>query len=330
MAPRTSLGRQVTRAGAACFVFLAAPLGCGGEVLNLGSSGLQAGGAGGTAGGSGGVVGAHVWDLHSTPIFEQKQDLLLANPTLADNGNELFYSVQERFGNPEPHLPYVERAVWNGSAWGNVAKLTFGELKDPDISSPAISAASTELWLGMYDPDSGNTDIFKSMLQAGAWTTPLRVAELSSTHYDDAPRQPAVGGTIMPLSSKRHGGPLPVYQIYLSTRENENAVWSEPSKALLGPVNSDEFQSADGFLNITGLELYFSSKRDGTDSDLYVSRRASIRDVFGAPEPLIDLNDPEGRSEERMPWLSPDGQNLYFVSDRTGQYTLYLATKAAP
>lgn len=325
MAPGTSLARTVRRASAACFVCLACPvLGCGGEVLNLGSSGLQAGGAG--SGGSGGTVTAHLWDVQSAPIFEQKAGILLANPSLTENGGELYYSVQERGGNPEPNKPYIERAVWNGAAWGNIAKQTLGQLDTPDLSSPAISATGTELWLGLLN--GNNTDIFKSVLEAGAWTTPLRVAELCSAD-DDVPRQPAVGGTLMPLSTKRHDGPLPVYQIYLSRRENENAVWGEPSKALLGPVNSDEFQSADGFLDSTGLELYFSSTRDGdhTDSDLYVARRPSLDVAFGEPEALTDLNDPEGRSEERMPWLSPNGKTLYFVSDRTGQYTLYLATK---
>jgi hypothetical protein len=299
--------------------------GCGGEVVNLGSSGLQAGGASGT----GGVVAAHIWDLHSTPIIPQVEDLLLANPTLTGDGLLLFFSEQKRYGNPEPLAPRIQRAVWDGASasWGSIAEQTLGNLKMPDVSSPAISAGGTELWLGMLN-DGNKTDIFKSELQAGAWTTPLRVAELCSSD-DDAPRPPAVAGTIMPLSSKRHDGPLPLYQIYLSTRENENAVWSEPSKALLGPVNSDAFQSADGFLDSTGLELYFSSTRDGdhADSDLYVARRSSLTAAFGEPEALTDLNDPQGRSEERMPWLSPDKQSLYFVSDRTGQYTLYLATK---
>lgn len=324
MAPGASLARRVRRAGAACCVALPlAALGCDGEVLNLGSSGLQAGGTSG-AGGSGGVVAAHIWDLHSDPIIAQVENVLLANPTLTEQQDQLFYSVQERGGNPLPNVPHIERRVSEGAAWGEASLQPLGNLEEPDVSSPAISAQGTELWLGMLNGD--NTDIFKSELQAGAWTPPLRVAELCSSD-DDAPRQPAVGGTIMPLSSKRHDGPLPVYQIYLSTRESENAVWGEPSKALLGPVNSDAFQSADGFLNITGLELYFSSTRDGTDSDLYVSRRASVDVAFGEPEALTDLNDPEGRSEERMPWLSFDGKRLYFVSDRTGQYTLYLATK---
>jgi hypothetical protein len=324
MAPGASLARRVRRAGAACWVALPlAALGCDGEVLNLGSSGLQAGGGSGAGGsGGGGVVAPHIWEVRSTPIVTQVKDLLVANPTLTEDEHYLFYSEQERYGNPEPK-PRIMRAAWDGAVPSGIVEQKLGALVMPDISSPVISAKGTELWLGMLNGD--NTDIFKSELQGDAWTTPLRVAELCSSDYDDAPRQPAAAGTIMPLSSKRHGGLR--YQIYLSNRENENAVWNEPSKALLGPVNADAFQSADGFLNSTGLELYFSSTRDGSDSDLYVSRRARLTDAFGEPEALTDLNDPDGRSEERMPWLSLDEQRLYFVSDRTGQYTLYLATK---
>jgi len=57
------------------------------------------------------------------------------------------------------------------------------------------------------------------------------------------------------------------------------------------------------------------------------TRRVTLTDAFGEPEALTDLNDPQGRSEERMPWLSLDKKSLYFVSDRTGQFALYLATK---
>lgn len=333
MAPGASLARRVRRAGAACCVALPlAALGCGGEVLNLGSSGLQAGGSSGaggngSGGASGGVVAAHIWDAPSEPIIKQKANILLANPSLTADEGFLFYSEQARYGNPEPK-PRIMRAAWDGAVSSGIVEQKLGELVMPDISSPVISANGTELWLGMLNGD--NTDIFKSVREGEGWTTPVRVAELCSSDYDDAPRQPGAMGTIMPLSSKRHGGLPPVYQVYLSTRENENAVWSEPSKAQLGPVNSDAFQSADGFLNNTGTELYFSSTRDGTDSDLYVSRRARVGDVFGEPEALTDLNDPEGHSEERMPWLSLDEKRLYFVSDRTGQYTLYLATKTTP
>ena len=97
MAPGASLARRVRRAGAACCVALPlAALGCGGEVLNLGSSGLQAGGSSGaggngSGGASGGVVAAHIWDAPSEPIIKQKANILLANPSLTADEGFLFY-----------------------------------------------------------------------------------------------------------------------------------------------------------------------------------------------------------------------------------------------
>jgi WD40-like Beta Propeller Repeat len=293
--------------------------------VNLGSSPLQAGGAG-----SGGVTSGprNVWGVQTQPLLAQEHNLLLANPTLTASTDELYYSAQMRFGAPE-NMSRIMRRVRDGAGWGKETELTLGTLVMPDVSSPAISADGQELWLGMNT--AGSTDIFKCMRQGDAWSTPQLVSELSDAMYDDAPRPPAVNGTIMPLSSKRHGGAAPLYQIYFATRVSSDAAWDEPSKALLGSVDSDAFQSADGFLSDKGLELYFSSTRDGEhkDSDLFVARRANLDAPFGEPEALSDLNDPDPStpSEERMPWLSPDGSKLYFVSDHSGQYTLYLATK---
>jgi len=318
MALGVLLAGSVRRARAGWLVCLATgALGCSGETVNLGWSDLQASGGGGS-------VPLGTWDVDTSPLVAQEAGILLANPTLTQKMDELYYSTQERGGNPLPNAPRIVRALWDGKAWGSFAEQALGELMMPDVSSPAISADGTQLWLGMNS--SGSTDIFECTRQGDAWTAPVPVAELNS-EKDDAPRPPAVAGTIMPLSSKRHGGAL--YQIYLSTRETADAVWGEPSKALLGSVDSDAFQSADGFLDSSGLELYFSSTRAGdhADSDLYVARRASLDAAFGEPEALSDLNDPLDRSEERMPWLSADGTRLYFVSDRSGQYTLYLATK---
>ena len=138
-----------------------------------------------------------------------------------------------------------------------------------------------------------------------------------------------MNGTLMPLASKRGGGLH--YQIYLAKRDSAKTAWSEPSQSQLAAVNAntDEFQSADGFVTESGLELYFSSTRPGggKDSDLYVARRSSINDDFGEPELLGDLSS---AAEERMPWLSPSGDHLYYASNQSGQYALYVAIKVEP
>ena len=325
MALSTLLPRRARRTSAAwlaCGALLS--VGCSGEVVNLGASPLQAGGSAGSAGSAQGGAVSHVWELPLEPLFPQKDGTLLANPTLTEAGNQLFCSVQQQQGtNPDPNDSHVERAELVGARWKEPVALTLGDAM-PDASSPAISFDGGELWLGM-NSGSSSTDIYRSVRQGEVWTKPEAVNALNST-FDDVPRQPGFHHTVMPLSSKRHGGPR--YQIYLSTRDS-NGTWSEPNNALLTNVNAADFQSADGFLTDEGLELYFSSTRDGdhVDSDLYVARRANTEASFGLPEPLVDLNDPEGRSQERMPWLRLDGTQLYFVSDRSGQYTLYVANK---
>jgi hypothetical protein len=299
-------------------------MGCGGEVVNLGSSELQAAGA--SAGGS----QQHVWGLQTEPVLPEQSQLLVANPTLTASLDELFFSAQQRGGAPLPNVTGIKRVTRSDAGWSAASDVMLGDLQMPDVASPAVAASGTEMWLGLNT--RGHTDIYHTEGQGDVWSTPEAVAELNSD-YDDVPRPPTtVGGlSIMPMSSKRHGAMPALYQIYLATRASATASWSDPSKDLLASVDSDEFQSADGFLDATGLELYFSSTRAGDhlDSDLYVARRSSVDAAFGEPEPLSDLNDPVAglRSEERMPWLSPDGAKLYFVSDHSGQYALYLATR---
>ncbi len=329
MAPGTLLARSARPTSAAWLACLALGLlaaGCGGEVVNLGSSPLEAGGSATGGGAGGGVVAHELWGVQAEPIVVQHKDVLLANPTLTASMGELYYSAQQRYGNPDPNKAFVERAVLVGTGWSPSTMLTLGDLRMPDVSSPAVSGDGKELWLGLNI--SGSTDIFRSLRQGDAWQTPVLVAELSSV-LDDVPRPPGQAGNVMPLSSKRHGGTPALYQIYLSSRASADSPWGEPSNALLGNVDSPEFQSADGFLTDSGLELYFSSTRDGdhAESDLYVARRTATDKNFGEPEPLVDLNDPRDRSEERMPWLSPDGRHLYFASDRSGEYALYVAHK---
>ena len=58
-------------------------------------------------------------------------------------------------------------------------------------------------------------------------------------------------------------------------------------------------------------------------SDLFVAFRRSTSEPFADIAPLDALNPP---SDERDPWLSPDGRELYFASDRSGHYDIYVTT----
>jgi hypothetical protein len=264
------------------------------------------------------------------PLLTPIDQVGFSNPTLTADQRHLYYTHQQHGGDPEPYPTTVWHAVWDGARFntGSELSLTSDAASDPfGVASPAISADGSELWfsrrIAVSDPaaDTG-TDIWRSTGQGDTWSEPALVAELSSA-FDDSARPPAVGGTLMPLSSKRHGGSL--HQIYFATRAADGS-WGAPNQEHLGNINSPDYLSADGFLSADGLSLYFASTRTG-DADLYVARRAALDADFGAPEALPpSLNTP---FEERMPWLSADETVLYFTSTRSGQYELYVATRSA-
>src|SRR5262245_44006080 len=68
------------------------------------------------------------------------------------------------------------------------------------------------------------------------------------------------------------------------TAQPKYSNWSEPVN--LGPVINTGFNDQHAALSKNGLSLYFTSNRPGGygADDLWVSRRASVEDPWGAPQ----------------------------------------------
>jgi hypothetical protein len=303
--------------------------GCEGDFVNLGHSPLVSGGQGGSAGGGSSAGSAGVipggasqreW-LEPTPLFAQEERVLVSNPSFNEQEKFVVYTEELR-GDDEPARLYA-RALAAG-AWSSRVLLDIGT----DTVSPALSGDGSLLWFGQNVAGGlGKTDIYFSRSSGDGWSEPVHLDAPLNSERDDVPRPPTADGTLMPLSSKRHGGVY--YQIYLATRSSASEPWQNVSSELLGTVNSSEYESVDGFLAAGGLELYYSSTRNaGQGSDLFVARRSSLQEAFGEPQPL-DVNT---RADERDPWLSTDRRRLYFTSDRPTadfeQYTIYMSARA--
>jgi len=83
-------------------------------------------------------------------------------------------------------------------------------------------------------------------------------------------------------------------------------------------------------LSADELTIYFASATlvNDSDYDLYLAKRASLTEPFGAPIPLTTVNS---TASESSPSVSSDGLSLWFTSDRApdeGQH-LYLATRTS-
>jgi len=139
-----------------------------------------------------------------------------------------------------------------------------------------------------------------------------RVQELRSLNTPDREHLPWVSadGRTIYFVSNRAG----VNDIFRATRRGVQDEF-EPPEAVT-ELNS---ASEDGGITLTadGLEAIFSSNRTGS-RDLYRAKRATEREPFSTPEPLDVLNT---SNNDFDPSLSPDGQELYFVSNRGGGET---------
>jgi len=123
-------------------------------------------------------------------------------------------------------------------------------------------------------------------------------------------------GLEMYLDSGRAGG-YGTWDIWVVRRPTTNDTWGPPEN-LGSPVNSSSSE-AFACLSSDGLELYFEShQRPGGygSYDIWVTKRLTKDHDWGAPQnlgPIINSAAGEGG-----PWISSDGLELYFGSNRSG------------
>lgn len=89
--------------------------------------------------------------------------------------------------------------------------------------------------------------------------------------------------------------------------------WSTP--VLVPNINDLTADDDDPSFTADLLELYFNSER-GADSNVWMSKRATIADPWGTPEPVVEVNT---ASLDGNPVVAPDGLSLWLSTRRDGQ-----------
>jgi len=125
-------------------------------------------------------------------------------------------------------------------------------------------------------------------------------------------------GLEMYIWSQRSGGQGGI-DIWVLKRASKDENWGPPEN--LGPaVNSpqDDYWSS---ISADGLTLYFgSSNRPGGygRGDIWMTKRPTKNDAWGQ---AVNLGPTVNNSfGDNQPWISPDGLELYFKSDRSGGF----------
>jgi Tol biopolymer transport system component len=98
--------------------------------------------------------------------------------------------------------------------------------------------------------------------------------------------------------------------------------WGQAINVTMANTNANDWSPS---LSDDGLELVWETTVSG-NQDLYGAIRQAPSDPFGAASSLDVLNSPQA---DASPSLSADRRTIYFSSNRTGQWRLYRATRAA-
>lgn len=116
------------------------------------------------------------------------------------------------------------------------------------------------------------------------------------------------------------------HDLFVATRGSVNDPFGAPVPLTALDSTSDE---AVPTLPAAGLDLVFESNRIASEGiHLYVAQRASLLAAFAGPALLAGVGAPDPTDNDEEPFLTADGKELWFISDRTGNSEIFRATRS--
>ena len=208
---------------------------------------------------------------------------------------------------------YLQRCSFSAAAMRNPVpfeprKLGPGVNSENDEYLPSLTADGETL---IFTRVTGNDENFflSRPSPEGVWTTATPIDRVNTPQNEGAQTVSPDGKLLIFTACNRQGG---AGRCDLYMTQYTNGQWSEVQN-IGEPVNSGAWESQPS-LSGDGNALFFASDRRGGKGgkDLWVSYRQADG-TWGMPQNLGDsLNT---REDEQGPFIHPDGQTLYFMSE---------------
>jgi hypothetical protein len=182
---------------------------------------------------------------------------------------------------------------------------------------------------------SGDWDLWvtRRSVATGNWGEPENLGSVINTSYlETSPCLSADGLSLFfcdgvwHLYNPRPGG-MGKCDIWIARRQTPDDPWQTPDN--LGPSINTSAHECDPSISIDSLSLFFDSDRAGGhgSQDLWIATRTSISDTWSAPtNPGSNVNS---SAVDAFPSLSADSLTLFFMSNRTGNYDLWMTRRAS-
>jgi len=151
------------------------------------------------------------------------------------------------------------------------------------------------------------------------WGTPMNLGPMVNSAADQCYISISADELSLYFSSNRSGG-YGAYDLWVTTRETTDEDWGAPVN-LGSTVNSSGYDT-DPSISADGLLLFFQSTRPGGlggESDIWMTRRATINDEWGEPVNLGPIINSSASDDH--PNVSADGSTLYFRHSQSGRHS---------
>lgn len=170
--------------------------------------------------------------------------------------------------------------------------------------------------------DNNHEEIYEvSQLELDSFSMPRNI-EGVNTVYNEGAMCLSQNGKIMLFSAEGRRGSIGGYDIYITIKQGD--YWSKPRN--LGSTINSRYWDSTPSLSADNKTLFFSSKRPGGfgGSDIWKAELDKSGN-WSKPENLGATINTAGNDE--VPFIHPDGQSLYFVSDGhigLGSYDIFV------
>ena len=186
---------------------------------------------------------------------------------------------------------------------------------------PWVSSDELRMYYTMEEPNGLRLIKFANRPNTSTLWEPNRPITEINSGGAASPSLTADGLTIFWSSNKTDG----VYSIYSATRGSVNELFSNIT--VVSELEASLNLAACPSVSPDGMEIYFVN-HDGLSYDIYRASRTSASNPFGNVVKLEVIN--QTNTSEHHPYISPDGQRLYFWSDRNATGTSIWMSQLGP